>query len=952
MWVLKSWHRALLIVILAVLAVTALVWIAHSDPAINYLPRYGGTNWIVFPTAPDARAHWSASLDATFRREFVLSPQPASARLSIRAMRRAEVKINGVSIHVPRNRNWKLVSDVAVPEVLREGVNIIEVRAFNQNAPPALWVLLTADGLTLRSDQTWEVSFAGSAWRNAALASAAKIPEPGNPIANDERTFDAAKKIWPLWILLIGIASALMVLWHATLTRQKSFSLEWIAILLVCAVWLFLFWNNARLVPFHAGFDYKEHLKYVEYIQQHWAVPSPSQGFEMYHPPFYYFIAAGILSLCKQSISDAGSIIVLRALGACFGLAQCVLVFLTLRLLLPVRTALVGLLLAAFLPMHLYLMHYVTNELLSATLATLTIYLCLLLLKNETPRVPQFAFVGLALGATLLTKATGVFLVPIVVGAICARGMRERVPFVIWLRNVGLLFAICLAVCGWYYARIWLRFGTPLLGNWDAISGFAWWQDPGYRTAADYFRFGRSLINPLFSGFAGFFDGFYSTLWGDGLLGGSSSVSVAWNLTPMIAGYLCAVVPAVLILAGAGVAIVRFVRRPSAELFLLLGFSAVVVLGLSLLSLKVPSYAQAKAFYGLSAVTPLCFFGAVGYQTLTHGWRRSRFIIGALLIVWALNSLVTFCIFPSVSQHLYAVKALGQEGKIEQAAIEASKAVEGGPSDAEAHGYRALSLSELGDDAEAVKQAERAVELAPLDSAAHLYLAIAVKRVDVERAIREARRAIELGPENSSAYQVLMKCLVESGRYHDATALGKEWLTVSPFDVAAHSSLAVAMAETGELAGAAGQLGYVIMLRPNAEDALTQLHQIVFSLPKTPAGLQQLRDISSNAPDSPRMLDELAWLLATYPDSTVRDGAEAVRLAERACDLTDRSVPALLATLSAAYAESGDFSRAVASGEEALTLARSQSDSESIKLSEHILTHVRANLPYHHEPEQ
>ena len=76
-----------------------------------------------------------------------------------------------------------------------------------------------------------------------------------------------------------------------------------------------------------------------------------------------------------------------------------------------------------------------------------------------------------------------------------------------------------------------------------------------------------------------------------------------------------------------------------------------------------------------------------------------------------------------------------------------------------------MSFSELGDDAEAVKEAERAVQLAPTDSAAHLNLAIAAKRTDMERAIAEARRAIELGPENFSAYQLLMKCLLESGRY-------------------------------------------------------------------------------------------------------------------------------------------------------------------------------------------
>jgi hypothetical protein len=68
--------------------------------------------------------------------------------------------------------------------------------------------------------------------------------------------------------------------------------------------------------------------------------------------------------------------------------------------------------------------------------------------------------------------------------------------------------------------------------------------------------------------------------------------------------------------------------------------------------------------------------------------------------------------------------------------------------------------------------------------------------------------------------------------------------------------------------------------------------------------------------------------------------------------LTNRRIPALLATLAAAYADTEDFSRAVASGEEALSKARTQGDTDGIKLSENILASLRANLPYRQEPEQ
>jgi hypothetical protein len=54
-----------------------------------------------------------------------------------------------------------------------------------------------------------------------------------------------------------------------------------------------------------------------------------------------------------------------------------------------------------------------------------------------------------------------------------------------------------------------------------------------------------------------------------------------------------------------------------------------------------------------------------------------------------------------------------------------------------------------------------------------------------------------------------------------------------------------------------------------------------------------------------------AWLLATYPDDKFRDGARAIELAIKACELTDYKDGGVVDTLAAAYAESGDFKRAV-----------------------------------------
>lgn len=115
MFALKPWHHAIGIVAFAGLAMSILAWMAWKNPAINFLRYDRRAEWIVFPAAVDAHAHWFASLDATFRREFDLAGQPSAAALSIRAMRRAEVKINGNPVRFPRTVVGKRSSALMLP---------------------------------------------------------------------------------------------------------------------------------------------------------------------------------------------------------------------------------------------------------------------------------------------------------------------------------------------------------------------------------------------------------------------------------------------------------------------------------------------------------------------------------------------------------------------------------------------------------------------------------------------------------------------------------------------------------------------------------------------------------------------------------------------------------------------------------------------------------------------
>lgn len=69
-------------------------------------------------------------------------------------------------------------------------------------------------------------------------------------------------------------------------------------------------------------------------------------------------------------------------------------------------------------------------------------------------------------------------------------------------------------------------------------------------------------------------------------------------------------------------------------------------------------------------------------------------------------------------------------------------------------------------------------------------------------------------------------------------------------------------------------------------------------------------------------LNNLAWILATCPAARFRKGVEAVRLAERARELTRGSHAGILDTLAAAYAETRQFERARETARRGMEIAR------------------------------
>jgi tetratricopeptide (TPR) repeat protein len=103
-------------------------------------------------------------------------------------------------------------------------------------------------------------------------------------------------------------------------------------------------------------------------------------------------------------------------------------------------------------------------------------------------------------------------------------------------------------------------------------------------------------------------------------------------------------------------------------------------------------------------------------------------------------------------------------------------------------------------------------------------------------------------------------------------------------------------------------------------------------------------------PDFLPALNEAAHVLAASPEASVRNGAEAVTLAERAVKLSGGREAMYLDTLAAAYAEAGRFPDAIATARRALDVATRPDQSQ---LREGLAARLRlyeARKPYRDTP--
>jgi Tfp pilus assembly protein PilF len=228
--------------------------------------------------------------------------------------------------------------------------------------------------------------------------------------------------------------------------------------------------------------------------------------------------------------------------------------------------------------------------------------------------------------------------------------------------------------------------------------------------------------------------------------------------------------------------------------------------------------------------------------------------------------------------------------------------------------YRAAAYRHLGQLKKAKTDDEAALSLNPRTPFAHAGLAgVHDERREIDQSIAEYSAEIALNPKYLPAYANRGHWYRKRREFDKAIADFNTAVRLYPNDPAAFAELAI--------------LSY---LKGEPEKVVAYLQQ----------ASKKMR--WSSAEDEGAM-HLLGWFQSTCPDARFRSCAEAVKWAKRSCELTNWKSCGSIDGLAAAYAECGDFDRAIKFEQQALQM-------NQISKRDHLEMEKRLSLYKKHKP--
>ncbi|MFZ0747606.1 MAG: tetratricopeptide repeat protein [Terracidiphilus sp.] len=221
---------------------------------------------------------------------------------------------------------------------------------------------------------------------------------------------------------------------------------------------------------------------------------------------------------------------------------------------------------------------------------------------------------------------------------------------------------------------------------------------------------------------------------------------------------------------------------------------------------------------------------------------------------------------------------------------------------------------------------------------------------DNDQALALWKKAVAMEPGNAKAQNGLGISLFVHGESEQAFEHLRQAIRINPLSVESHFLLGKFTLEKGHARQALPDLQTAIEIRPRFESGEEALASAYEALGDSASALVHWQKARAIDPSRISAILGNAWLLATAPDESVRNGANAVSLAENANNLAPGDDPDVLDTLAAAYAENGQFAQAVASATRAVDLANERGNSPLAAAIRGRLLLYKSKRPYRSEP--
>ena len=208
------------------------------------------------------------------------------------------------------------------------------------------------------------------------------------------------------------------------------------------------------------------------------------------------------------------------------------------------------------------------------------------------------------------------------------------------------------------------------------------------------------------------------------------------------------------------------------------------------------------------------------------------------------------------------------------------------------------------------------------------------------------QRALDVTKNNYMAHFCIAEPLLAANGPDEAIYHYRSALQIKPTYIKARIGLAIVLLSLGRDNEAVKCLDEALRIKPDSAEAHANMGRALARQGNTDRAIQHFEEALRLEPDWIDPMNSLAWLLATSGKTAAGNPGKAIKLALRACELTDYNSPELLDTLAVSYAAAGDFGKAIETTEKAIELCQSGKQETLKKEIESRVVLFKAGKPY------